>query len=93
MIERLSHQSVCFVHQFSLSGVDGSFPAGTYDVEVTEEQLEGVSFVAYRRVSTTIVLPGAGFANRSRQVVSIDPVDLEAALVRDAETLNGKSKI
>ena len=51
-----------FLHPFSLAGVEGEQAAGTYAVETLEEPIEGLSFVAYRRVSTTIVLP------RSRRV-------------------------
>ena len=46
-----------FLHPFSLAGVEGEQAAGTYAVETVEEPIEGLSFVAYRRLSTTIVLP------------------------------------
>ena len=49
----------------------------------TEEDLiEGLSFAAYRRVSTVIVVPapyGGGI-----EMVTIDPSDLDAAQVTDA---------
>ena len=57
--------------------------AGTYIVEL-EELIEGLSFVAYRRLSTTIETLGKGFGQAARQVVTIDPLDLEAALRIDA---------
>jgi hypothetical protein len=54
-------------------------PSGTYTVEVDEELIEGLSFLAYRRVATTIYLPlrpgGAG----SVQAVKVDPRELAAA--------------
>ena len=85
MPERTTHSSVTFLHPFSLDGVDGVQPAGTYTIETVEETLDNLSFVAYRRVSTTIVLPAVGIPTRQRQVVTIDPRDLEAAQKRDAE--------
>ena len=85
MPERTTHSSVTFSHPFSLAGVDGVQPAGTYTIETVEETLDNLSFVAYRRVSTTIVLPAVGIPTRQRQVVPIDPRDLEAAQKRDAE--------
>ncbi len=85
MPERTTHSSVTFLHPFSLVGLDGVQPAGTYMIETVEETLDNLSFVAYRRVSTTIVLPAVGTATRQRQVVTIDPRDLEAAQKRDAE--------
>jgi hypothetical protein len=66
-------------------------PPGTYDVETIEEQLDGLSFVAYRRVSTTIALHGSTAATVSRQLTDIDPADLKAALDREAEAFNGQS--
>jgi len=86
MPERTTHTSVTFLHPFSLAGVDGVQPPGTYSIETVEETLDNLSFIAYRRVSTTIVLPAVGTPSRQRQVVTIDPRELEAAQERDAET-------
>ena len=85
MPERTTYTSVTFLHPFSLAGVDGVQPPGTYSIETVEETLDDLSFVAYRRVSTTIVLPAVGTPSRKRQVVPIDPRDLEAAQKQDAE--------
>jgi len=82
--ERSRHYSVTFEHPFSLQGLEGALPPGTYAIEVTEEQLNGLTLVAYRRTRTTIELPGSNTGSASRQVVEIEPADLEAALARDA---------
>jgi hypothetical protein len=84
MPERITRRSVTFLHPFSLVGVDGVQPAGTYTVETVEEPLENLSFIAYRRVSTTIVLPSSTTPTVRRQAVIIDPGDLEAAQKIDA---------
>ena len=84
MTERVTRKTVSFRHPFVLAGVEGEHPAGTYVVETTEEPIGGLSFIAYRRVSTTIVLTSRQFGPASRQVVTIDPLDLDAALKRDA---------
>jgi hypothetical protein len=83
--ERTTHRSVTFLHPFSISGVVGEQPAGTCTIETTEEPIDTLSFIAYRRVSTTMVLPASGRATPSRQAVTIDPRDLEAARKRDAQ--------
>ncbi len=78
---RTTRESVTFDRPFSLSAVDGVQPAGTYTVAIDEELIEGLSFLAYRRVATTIYLPlrsGAG----SLQAVTVDPRELMAALDR-----------
>ena len=85
MTERLTHKTVTFAHSFSLRGVQGTFPPGAYSVAVTEEQLDGLTAVAYRRVKTTIELPSTNSASLSRQLVEIVPAALEAALASDGE--------
>ena len=76
---RTTREIVTFDRPFSLAAVDEVQPAGTYAVEVDEELIEGLSFLAYRRVATTIYLPlrrgGAG----SVQAIRVDPGELAAA--------------
>ena len=70
--------SVTFSRPFWLADVDGIQPAGTYRIQTVDVTLDNLSFLAYRRVSTTIELPAVGTASSKRQVVTIDPVELEA---------------
>ncbi|TMJ74268.1 MAG: hypothetical protein E6G91_07720 [Alphaproteobacteria bacterium] len=83
MAGRTTRMSVTFSRPFSLVDVDGIQPAGTYRVQTVEVTLDNLSFLAYRRVSTTIELPGVGAGSGRRQVVTIDPLELDAALKRD----------
>ena len=73
---RTTRQNVTFDQPFSLYAVDEVQPAGTYAVDVDEELIEGLSFLAYQRVATTIYLPllhgGAG----SVQAIRVDPGEL-----------------
>jgi hypothetical protein len=82
---RTSRRTVTFTRPFSLRGIDTEQPAGTYKVETDEEALEGLSFLAYRRVSTTIFVPSLPGGVSSGRVMTIDPVELKAAQARDAE--------
>ena len=84
MTERITRSTVHFAHAFPLPNVEGEQPPGTYAVETTEVPIDGLSFVAYRRVSTTIILSSSQFGSGSRQVVTIDPSDLEAVQRSDA---------
>lgn len=86
MHEQTTRKSVTFLHPFSLGGIAEQLEPGTYIVETLEDLIEGLSFVAFRRVSTTIDIVAKGYGGAARQVVAIDPHDLEAALKRDAET-------
>lgn len=53
-----------------------------YRVVTDEELIEGLSFVAYHRVSTVIFVPGPSAA--AVEMVKIDPLELEAAQDQDA---------
>lgn len=67
-----------------IDGFQQELPAGDYLVETEEELIQGVSFPAYRRVSTILRverIPGRPGLKESWQ---IEPEALEAALVRDA---------
>ena len=85
MTTRTSSKIVIFDKPFSLKGVDHTVPAGNYRVDTDEELLEGVSFVAYRRVSTVMFLPVKSRRGSSVEMVTIDPLDLQAANERDVE--------
>ncbi len=78
MSERVARMSVTFPKPFFVEGLDREQEAGTYKVEIVEELIEGLSFQAYRVVSTSIVLPLSGGAH-SYQLVRIN-----SALVRSA---------
>jgi hypothetical protein len=85
MAGRTTRMSVTFSQPFSLADIDGIQPAGTYRVQTVDVSLDNLSVLAYRRVSTTIELPSVGTASMRRQVMTIDPLELEAALKRDAQ--------
>ena len=76
---RTTREGVTFDRPFSLAAVDGLQPAGTYTVEVDEDLIEGLSFLAYRRVATTIYLPLQYGGSGSMQAVRVDPRELDAA--------------
>lgn len=88
MMTRTSTRTVTFGEPFTLSGLEGEQPAGTYTIETDEELIPSLSFTAYRRTATWLRLPGrregaepsAGFS----EVVAIDPVELDRVLARDA---------
>lgn len=84
MFTRTTRKTVTFAHSFSLAGVDGPLPAGTYTVETDEELVDGVSFPVYRRTATVILLPSPAGGPVLSQVATIDPEDLERAEREDA---------
>lgn len=83
MTVRTRMKKVTFRRPFTLGGLDEAQPAGVYRVDTDEELLEGLSFLAYRRVSTLLHLhPKAGHPGRML-TLAIDPQELDAALQRD----------
>lgn len=84
MTTRTTQSIAVFNDAFSLGGIDGELPPGSYRIETEEELIESLSFVAFCRVETTIALPAIGSVGLRRQIVAIDPLDLAAAQDRDA---------
>ena len=70
MTMRTTNKTVTFHRPFRLKGVDGVLPPADYRVVTDEEIIEGLSFVAYRRVATGIFVP-APFGRRIEMVTSI----------------------
>jgi hypothetical protein len=84
MIVRTLNKTVVFTRPFLLKGVDRLLPAGDYRVVTDEELIEGLSFPVYRRISTLIFVPAQSQPASSVEMVTIDPIDLQAAQDRDA---------
>lgn len=82
---RTRRSTVRFSSEFLLYGFDAPQPPGEYQVEYDEEEIGGETFLAYRRVATFIHLPAISAGSLTRQMVPIDPNELEAALAKDCE--------
>ena len=65
--------------------MDEEQPAGTYTVETDEELLQTSSPPAYKRVSTLMRLPARPTGTMLTQIVEVNPLELAAALTRDAQ--------
>ena len=85
MTMRTTSRTVTFIHPFNLSGMDKEQPAGTYTVETDVELLQTLSLPAYKRISTLIRLPARPRSTMVTQIVEINPLELAAALERDAQ--------
>lgn len=77
---RTSKSTVTFGAPFTLSEMIGELAAGTYDIEVDEEEIQGVERTVYRRVTTLLFAQGRG----TTRTITVDPKHLDAALQRDA---------
>jgi len=82
MLNRIRQEELVFQHPFTLRGWKQPHPAGRYAVEIEEELVEGLSFEAWRRVSTMLTLlplrPGGTI-----EALPVDAGALAAALLAD----------
>ena len=83
MGSRTARSIVSFAHPFRLAGYEDDLPAGDYQVDADEELLEGLSFEAYRRTGTYLLVGSRAGGGGCAEMRPIDPRDLEAALARD----------
>ena len=82
---RTTETTVTFKRPFILPEFEGPQPAGTYRLVTDEEEISGLSFLAFRRVGTMLRLPSLATSGRPEQMISIDADDLAAALTADGE--------
>lgn len=84
---KTTQKTYVFAAPFTLTGFDHSFSAGQYNVEITEEMMEGMSFVAYKRIATTMRLihsPDTFFHARIfNKTFNIDPREFDIAILKD----------
>ena len=83
---RSTRSTVTFSNPFTLSGYPGDLPAGDYEILVEEELLQGLSFEAYRRTATYLMVRGKGTHAGRTEVRATTESDLKKALRRDVAT-------
>lgn len=79
---RTGKSVVTFRAPFTPGEIIGELPAGTYQIEVDEEEIFGIERTAYRRIATLLFVQCGG----TTRSLTIDPKHLEAALQRDASS-------
>jgi len=82
MTVRTRTSTVTFMAPFALAGMDEPLPAGDYQVETDEERIEGISFLAYRRVSIRIHLSSPSGNPALTQTVVLAPAVMDTALLK-----------
>jgi hypothetical protein len=84
VLNRTRREDIVFRHPFTLKGWAEPHPAGAYAVDIEEELIEGLSFPAYRRVSTMITRQ-ASRAGALLQAIPVDPRQLAKAQAADGD--------
>lgn len=80
---RTSEMTVTFKRPFMLSCFDAPHPPGTYLVVMDDQEIDVLSFVAMRRISTNLHTPAIEDESPNRQIFAVDATELNAALWAD----------
>ncbi len=76
---RTTRSTVRFQRSFTIAPLEETLPAGIYEIDTEEEIFEGNERRVFVRVATLLYVRSAGKV----QIVTIDPKELEAALLND----------
>jgi hypothetical protein len=83
MSTRSAETTLTFSKAFALSEVDRALPAGRYRVVVDEEDIPGLSFLAFRRTATMLHIPALSAPGGPNEMFLINPDELAAAFEAD----------
>jgi hypothetical protein len=80
---RTTETTITFRHSFVVTALAAAQPAGTYRLVIEEEEIPGLSFVAFRRTATLLHLPALSATSHTHQVVDVDPEEWAALVEAD----------
>jgi len=83
MATRSNEIALTFSKAFALSEVDRPLPAGIYRVVVDEEDIPGLSFLAFRRTATMLHVPALSVPGGPKEMFLVNPNELAAAHIAD----------
>ncbi len=86
MATRTTETTVTFRRPFTLASLDRPQPAGTYRLVTDEEEILGLSFLAFQRTATMLHVPAISVSGGPTQVFHVNPAELTAALEADGRT-------
>jgi hypothetical protein len=84
MGERTTETTVTFRRPFRLSCFDAMQPPGDYRLVIDEEEILGLSCIAYQRKATLLHVPCVDSVEGPHKVMQIDSAELANALEADA---------
>lgn len=78
-MRRTRSEIIEFPKPFRVEGYERRIPAGPYSVEIVEEQIGGLSFQAFQRIATTLVIAGPALGSDGAVFLSVAQADLDDA--------------
>jgi hypothetical protein len=85
MAIRTTETTVTFTHPFTLTSLDRPQPAGTYRLVTDQEEILGLSFLAFQRTATMLHIPAISISGGPTQVFHVSSAELAAALEADGQ--------
>ena len=86
MAIRTTETTVTFRRPFRLTSLDRPQPAGTYRLVTDEEEILGLSFLAFQRTATMLYIPAISNSSSPTQVFHVNSAELAIALEADGQT-------
>ena len=82
MSTRTTSRRLTFRSPFELKPIEGTLPAGSYEVDVDEREMVGLERSAFVRVATLFTVTRAG----TSRTYTVKASDLDAALLADGQS-------
>lgn len=76
---------VAFAHSFHIAGLEAGQPAGKYVIDVDEEPIDGLTFLARRRVGAVLYVPAGSDPSSCRYAVPMTIGELDAVIALNAK--------
>lgn len=83
MMTRTRHRTIHFNAPVILDGLEDPLVPGDYELNEDEELIEGISWLAYRRIATFITLPPTVANGNVSRMMPVDADAIEELLRRD----------
>ena len=83
MFKRSTRSMVTFSNDFTIGDNQRELPAGTYEIVVEEELIQGLSFEAYRRTAIYLMIRGRGSNAGQTTMQMTTKEELEHAIACD----------
>jgi hypothetical protein len=89
MTTRSQRETITFKQPFRIKGIDRLLSAGAYEVITDDEMIEGLSFPAFRRVATMIMVPAAAPRGSTMKMISISSIS--SVTLSDAQRIDASA--
>lgn len=88
MAIRTNETRITLAHPFTVDSLGTPLPAGTYRLVTEEEEIPGISFLAFRRTATILYAPAlSGKGGGPQQAIPTSPEEMTVIFDRDKQAI------